>query len=64
MINSLKMAIQGNYHVITELVRVMPEGVMHKRAVDQAIDFSDALINIREHILINRVRHFATGAPY
>ena len=63
LINSLKMAIQGNYHVTTELVRVMPEGVMHKRAVDQAIDFSDALINIREHILINRVRHFATGAP-
>lgn len=63
LINNLKMAIQGNYHVITELIRVMPEGVIHKRAVDQAIDFSDALINVREHILINRIRHFATSAP-
>ena len=45
LIDSLKMAIQGNYHVITELIRVMPDGVMHKRVVDQAIDYSDALIN-------------------
>ena len=32
LIDSLKMAIQGNYHVITELIRVMPEGVIHKKA--------------------------------
>ena len=63
LVDSLRMAIQGNYHVITELIRVMPEGAIHKKAVDQAIDFTDNLINIREHILINRVRHFATGAP-
>lgn len=61
LIESLKQAIQGNYHVISELIRVMPNGAECKRVVDMAIDFADDLINIREHILINRVRHLATG---
>lgn len=61
LVESLKQAIQGNYHVISELIRVMPRGAECKRVVDMAIDLADDLINIREHILINRVRHLVTG---
>ena len=38
MIDNLKSAILGNYHVITELVRVLDHGATCKRIVDEAID--------------------------
>lgn len=38
IIDSLKAAIQGNYHVIVELVRALDHGNRCKRIVDEAID--------------------------
>lgn len=57
LIDNLKAAILGNYHIIVELMRVLENGTACKRIVDEAIDKCEALVNIREHILINRVRH-------
>lgn len=71
LIDNLTAAIMGNYHVIVELVRVLENGSYCKQLVDEAIDrcieplyispfnatLGEALLNIREHILINRVKH-------
>lgn len=49
--------IQGNYQIILELTRVLDNGPMCKKLVDQAIDECGELINIREQILIFRIQY-------
>lgn len=57
LIEDLLTALSGNYKVVLDLVRVLEKGVQCKRIVDHAIDRCEDMINLRETILIGRVRH-------
>ncbi|RUS27280.1 hypothetical protein BC938DRAFT_483485 [Jimgerdemannia flammicorona] len=61
LIDNLKNAILGNYQWITGLVSVLESGTYSKKLLDVVIDRCDALINIREDILMNRVRHTSSS---
>ena len=54
MLSDLKVAIQGSFTLITQLLAILPAGV--KQAVDALIDANASLVNVREIILIERVR--------
>lgn len=56
MIESLKEAIMGNYQRIVALTAVLDSGHFSKKMLDQVIDASDAVINLREDILMNRIK--------
>jgi protein-tyrosine phosphatase len=57
IIESLGEALHGNYKCILDLVRVLQDGIACKRVVDEAIDRCQTHLNLREWILINRVKH-------
>lgn len=56
MIENLKEAVKGNYQTITALSGVLDSGYFSKKMLDQIIDQSDAVVNLREDILINRIK--------
>ncbi|KAG2207019.1 hypothetical protein INT47_008488 [Mucor saturninus] len=56
IIESLKEAIMGNYQRIVALTAVLESGHFSKKMLDQVIDASDAVINLREDILMNRIK--------
>lgn len=56
IIENLKEAIMGNYTVITSLTAVLDSGNFSKKILDAVIDLSDAVINLREDILMNRIK--------
>ncbi|KAI7898613.1 inositol hexakisphosphate-domain-containing protein [Cokeromyces recurvatus] len=56
LIENLKEAIMGNYNVITSLTAVLDSGDFSKKMLDEIIDKSDAVINLREDILMNRIK--------
>ena len=60
---NLLMAIQGNYHIVTELVRVLPNGPRHKQRVDSAINEAERIVNLREQILVYRIKHLHDNKP-
>ncbi|KAI8354158.1 inositol hexakisphosphate-domain-containing protein [Blakeslea trispora] len=55
-IENLKEALLGNYQSIMSLTTVLESGTFSKRILDLLIDESDAVINLRESILINRIK--------
>lgn len=57
IIETLLSALSGNYKVVLDLVRVLEDGNQCKKTVDIAIDHCEYLLNLRESILIGRVRH-------
>ncbi|KNE59574.1 hypothetical protein AMAG_18209 [Allomyces macrogynus ATCC 38327] len=57
LIDHLKSAALGNYQVMLDLARVLDDGLALKRLVDDLIDRCDAMVNLREDILLQRVRH-------
>ncbi|KAI9267887.1 inositol hexakisphosphate-domain-containing protein [Phascolomyces articulosus] len=57
LIESLKEAIMGNYRCIISLASVLDDGTYCKKLLDQVIDGSDVIINLRDDILLNRIRH-------
>lgn len=57
IIENLSEALQGNYKCILDLARVLQDGIACKRVVDEAIDRCQTHLNLREWILINRVKH-------
>lgn len=57
IIDDLLAALSGNYKVVLDLVRVLEKGVQCKHIVDHAIDRCEDMLNLRETILIGRVRH-------
>ncbi|KAL7747907.1 hypothetical protein RI367_006654 [Sorochytrium milnesiophthora] len=61
LIDQLKASVLGNYHVVLELARVLDHGLVTKRLLDLVIDRCDAVINLREDVLMNRVRHSVSG---
>jgi hypothetical protein len=60
MIDHLKHAILGNYSIIKSLAAVLENGPKDKKLLDQMINRCDALVNLREEILMNRVRYTVT----
>ncbi|KNE61257.1 hypothetical protein AMAG_18757 [Allomyces macrogynus ATCC 38327] len=57
LIDHLISAALGNYQVMLDLARVLDDGLAMKRLVDDLIDRCDAMVNLREDILLQRVRH-------
>ena len=62
MVDQLEAAINGNYSIINDLIRVLYNGPLCKRIVDEAIDRCATVVNLREHILLYRVRYSADCA--
>ncbi|RCI07158.1 hypothetical protein CU098_013780 [Rhizopus stolonifer] len=59
LVENLKEAIMGNYQSIMALTTVLESGIFSKKILDAVIDKSDAVINLRESILTNRIRQMA-----
>ncbi|XP_004345330.1 hypothetical protein CAOG_06581 [Capsaspora owczarzaki ATCC 30864] len=59
LISSLGDALTGHYQVITNLIRYLANGPQSKLLVDDIIDRCEAMINLRESILVHRVRYSA-----
>ncbi|KAG2217368.1 hypothetical protein INT45_012238 [Circinella minor] len=57
LVENLKEAIMGNYRCIISLTSVLDNGIYCKKLLDQVIDGSDAIINLRDDILLNRILH-------
>ncbi|KAL1914564.1 uncharacterized protein VTP21DRAFT_8189 [Calcarisporiella thermophila] len=57
LIDSLKNAIQGNYLCILGLASVLDSGTYSKKLLDALINRCDAVVNLREIILMHRVRY-------
>ncbi|KAI9221936.1 inositol hexakisphosphate-domain-containing protein [Blastocladiella britannica] len=62
-VDALKTAVLGNYHVIAALVRVLDRGAPEKRRVDALVDACSAMVNLREEILVHRVRATLLAGP-
>ncbi|KAI8970529.1 inositol hexakisphosphate-domain-containing protein [Pilobolus umbonatus] len=56
LIENLKEAIMGNYQSIVSLTAVLESGTFSKKLLDTIIDKSDAVLNLRESILSDRIR--------
>ncbi|KAI9175819.1 hypothetical protein H9P43_006183 [Blastocladiella emersonii ATCC 22665] len=56
LVDHLKAAVLGNYQVVLDLARVLDDGAAEKRLLDHLIDRCDVIINLREEILLHRVR--------
>ncbi|KAJ3193150.1 hypothetical protein HK101_005337 [Irineochytrium annulatum] len=63
LIDDLKNAVLGNYQYILQLASVLHDGSECKRLLDEAINSCDAMVNLREVILLNRVQFSNTGDP-
>ena len=57
MIDHLKSAILGNYTIMQKLASVLEHGSQDKKLLDLIINRCDELINLREEILMSRVRY-------
>ncbi|KAI8579918.1 hypothetical protein K450DRAFT_187884 [Umbelopsis ramanniana AG] len=55
-IDALRQAIMGNYTSIVALSSTLESGSYSKKLLDEIIDRSDAVVNLREDILMNRIR--------
>ncbi|KAJ3409888.1 hypothetical protein HDV05_004169 [Chytridiales sp. JEL 0842] len=61
LIDDLKNAVLGNYQCILQLASVLQSGAESKKLLDEVINRCDAMINLREVILLHRVRYSNTG---
>ncbi|KAI9328029.1 inositol hexakisphosphate-domain-containing protein [Zopfochytrium polystomum] len=62
LIDDLKNAVLGNYQHILQLVSVLQNGSDNKKILDEAINRCDSMTNLREVILLHRVKFSDTGA--
>ncbi|KAF9243458.1 inositol hexakisphosphate-domain-containing protein [Melanogaster broomeanus] len=60
LLENLRKAHQGNYGVILSLLGCLDHGLQAKKLVDRVIDTCDHVSNLREDILIHRVRYSLT----
>ncbi|KAJ3117238.1 hypothetical protein HDU96_007497 [Phlyctochytrium bullatum] len=63
LIDDLKNAVLGNYQCILQLTSVLQDGVDSKRLLDEAINRCDVVLNLREVILLYRVKFSTAGDP-
>jgi len=57
LLDSLRKAYLGNYGVILSLLGCLEDGLGTKRVVDRVIDANDHVVNLRESILVQRVKY-------
>ncbi|KAG8213255.1 inositol hexakisphosphate-domain-containing protein [Butyriboletus roseoflavus] len=60
LLENLRKAHQGNYGVILSLLGCLDHGLQAKKVVDRVIDTCDHVTNLREDILVHRVRYSLT----
>ncbi|KAG6374346.1 inositol hexakisphosphate-domain-containing protein [Boletus reticuloceps] len=60
LLENLRRAHQGNYGVILSLLGCLDHGLQAKKLVDRVIDTCDHVTNLREDILVHRVRYSLT----
>ncbi|KAJ7471451.1 inositol hexakisphosphate-domain-containing protein [Mycena galericulata] len=61
LLDNLRKAHMGNYGVILSLLGCLDHGLHAKRLVDRVIDATDQVINLREDILIHRLKYSLTS---
>ena len=60
LLENLINAVNGNYQLVLDLVRILDKGLEIKKIVDTLIDECDHIVNIRDRILFYRIRHYTT----
>ncbi|KAA1467713.1 hypothetical protein DENSPDRAFT_832824 [Dentipellis sp. KUC8613] len=61
LLENLRKAYMGNYGIILSLLGCLDHGLRAKKMVDKVIDSCDHVVNLREDILIHRVRYSLTS---
>ncbi|KAF8176691.1 inositol hexakisphosphate-domain-containing protein [Mycena galopus ATCC 62051] len=61
LLDNLRKAHMGNYGVILSLLGCLDHGLQAKRLVDRVIDATDHVTNLREDILIHRLKYSMTS---
>ncbi|KAJ7707320.1 inositol hexakisphosphate-domain-containing protein [Mycena rosella] len=61
LLDNLRKAHMGSYGVILSLLGCLDHGLRAKRLVDRVIDATDHVTNLREDILINRLKYSMTS---
>ncbi|TFK40212.1 inositol hexakisphosphate-domain-containing protein [Crucibulum laeve] len=61
LLESLRKAHIGNYGIILSLLGCLDHGLQAKRLVDRVIDATDQVTNLREDILIYRLKYSLTS---
>ena len=57
MLENLRKAHMGTYGVILSLLGCLDDGLKAKKVVDKVIDACDHVVNLREDILVHRVKY-------
>ncbi|KAG9015211.1 hypothetical protein FRB94_004330 [Tulasnella sp. JGI-2019a] len=61
LLDSLRKAHQGTYSLILSLLGCIDHGVSDKKLVDRVLDDCDHVTNLREEILVHRLRYALTS---
>ncbi|GLB40222.1 putative inositol hexakisphosphate [Lyophyllum shimeji] len=61
LLENLRKAHMGNYGVILSLLGCLDDGLQSKRLVDRIIDATDQVTNLREDILMHRLKYSLTS---
>ncbi|EIM91392.1 uncharacterized protein STEHIDRAFT_153038 [Stereum hirsutum FP-91666 SS1] len=61
LLENLRKAHMGNYGVILSLLGCLDHGLRAKKLVDRVIDSCDHVVNLREDILIHRIKYSLTN---
>ncbi|KAF8223849.1 hypothetical protein L208DRAFT_1314989 [Tricholoma matsutake] len=61
LLDNLRKAHMGNYGVILSLLGCLDRGLQAKKLVDRVIDSTDQVTNLREDILIYRIKYSLTS---
>ncbi|KAH9998939.1 inositol hexakisphosphate-domain-containing protein [Russula vinacea] len=57
LLDDLRKAHMGNYGIILSLLGCLDDGLKAKRLVDKVIDSCDHVVNLREDILVHRIKY-------
>ena len=57
LLEHLINAVNGNYQLVLDLIRILDKGPHIKRIVDQLVDECDQIVNIRDRILFYRIKY-------
>jgi hypothetical protein len=55
--HNLVKALNGNYQIILSLLGCIDNGLSVKRLVDRVINACDQVVNLRQEILVNRLKY-------
>ncbi|KAN0134590.1 Inositol hexakisphosphate domain containing protein [Lactarius tabidus] len=57
LLNDLRKAHMGNYGIILSLLGCLDDGLKAKKLVDKVVDNCDHVVNLREDILVHRIKY-------